>query len=415
MERARGTQDFSPEEMRKRQHIIRILQSVFELYGYEPLDTPVLERLETLTSKYAGGEEIVKEIFTLQDQGKRNLALRYDLTVPLCRFIAMNPTIKMPFKRYHIAPVFRDGPIKTGRYRQFTQCDVDIIGVTSINAEVEVLQLALTVFKKLKLQCSLKVNSRKILNGILESASVKKRDVETVILSIDKLAKIGKQGVLKELKQKGITASNELLELFAVTGNNSEKLKQLEKTMKSDEGKQGLAEMQALLEKVSDNTVLFEPSLARGLAYYTGIVYEAFLNNAEITSSISAGGRYDNMIGDFIGDKKQYPAVGISFGLDVLFNAMSLQETTTTRAYVIPIKTEVSEIVDALRDANIATDTDLSARGITKNLNYINTKNIPFAVIVGEKEKNAKKVTLRDMRTGKEQLVTIKEVIKILS
>ena len=196
LKRAKGTEDFIPEDKLVRNEIVSTLKKVFERYGFNPLETPILERYSTLSARYAGGAEILKETFRLKDQGKRELGLRYDLTVPLCRFVAMNPQLSMPFKRYEIGKVFRDGPITRARVREFWQCDVDIVGVKSTIADVEIIKLAIAAMKDLKLKCKIKVNNRKLLNEIIEYAGVKK-DKLNVILSIDKLYNIGKDNVIK--------------------------------------------------------------------------------------------------------------------------------------------------------------------------------------------------------------------------
>ncbi len=424
LERARGTRDFSFGEALQRQQIVSTLRRVFELYGYNPLETPVLERFETLASKYAGGDEILKETFKLRDQGGRELGLRYDLTVPMCRFIATNPNLKMPFKRYQIGEVFRDGPLKIGRYREFAQCDVDIVGVKSMAADAEMIAIAQNVFKQLQLSVVVKVNNRKLLNGIIAAAGIKAEKAETTILTLDKLEKLGQSAVEKELAEKGTpaAAAKKLMALITIRGSNSEKIRKLEREISSNEGKEGIEELQQLLKGINDQAnVEFEPSLARGLAYYTGTVFEAFLKGSEITSAVAAGGRYDKMIGSFVGSGREYPAVGISFGLDVIEDALGMVEKegrkTTTAAYVIPIKAvaEARKIAVELRKKGINTDSDMNNRDIKKNLEYAAAAEIPYAVLVGEKEVKSGKVTLRDMRTGKEETVTIAEALNLLA
>ena len=204
LKRAKGTRDFLSEEAILRLEVENSIREIFELYGFSPVETPVLERFDVLAAKFAGGEEIVKEMFTLQDQGKRKLGLRYDFTVPLARLVAMNPQLKLPFKRYQIGKNFRDGPLKPGRYREFTQCDVDIVGASSVKADAELANIAVDVFKELKIPAIIKFNNRKVLDAILEEAGVKKSQWVSVILTIDKLAKLGLSSVKKELKTKGV-------------------------------------------------------------------------------------------------------------------------------------------------------------------------------------------------------------------
>ncbi|MBI2144273.1 histidine--tRNA ligase [Candidatus Woesearchaeota archaeon] len=423
LERARGTRDFAAEGALLRQQIVSTLRSVFELYGYNPLETPIVERFDTLASKYAGGEEILKETFRLTDQGGRELGLRYDLTVPMCRFIATNPNLKMPFKRYQLGEVFRDGPLKTGRYREFMQCDVDVVGVKSMAADAEMVEIAQDVFRKLQLSVIIKVNNRKLLNGILAAAGIKSEKAETTILTLDKLEKLGQAAVEKELEGKGTSAAaaKKLMLLMALKGGNSEKLQKLGKEL-GGEGKEGIAELRQMLESLEEKgNVEFDPSLARGLAYYTGSVFEVFLKNSEIKSAIAAGGRYDKMIGNFVGSEREYPAVGISFGLDIIDDVLGMtakeKKKTTTAAYIIPIKiaaAEASKVAKQLRQKGISTDIDMNGRDVKRNLEYVAASGIPYAVLVGGKELRENRITLRNMKTGKEESVTLAEATAAL-
>ena len=412
---AKGVRDINPENKIKKQQIVETLKQTFEEYGYAPLETPIIERESTLTSKYAGGEEILKEMFTLKDQGKRNLALRYDLTVPLSRYIGMSPQLKIPFKRYQIGRVFRDGPIKLGRYREFWQCDVDIIGCKKINAEAELLALTNKILNKLKIKAEIKINNRKILNQILTYSKIPSPLTNTVILSIDKLEKFGIKVVEKELLNKGIkkSAIKKLKSILSIQGTNQEKINQLKKIL----GPTCLTEIKELLTllKAYDTKVTFDISLARGLSYYTGTVFEVFLKNSEIKSAIAAGGRYDNMISKLLETKKEFPAVGISFGLDVLADATPKKQIKTpTEIYIIPIQIKESaiKIAQQLREKGIKVSIDLMEKGISKNLDYANAYNIPYVLFIGEQELKNMKFKLKDMKTGKEQNLTIKNIIK---
>ncbi|MBN2367460.1 ATP phosphoribosyltransferase regulatory subunit, partial [Candidatus Woesearchaeota archaeon] len=324
LQNAKGVRDFLPEEMIPRQKILDKLRAIFELYGYNPLETPAVERLDVLTSKFAGGEEILKEIFKVNDQGKRELGLRYDLTVPMCKVVGMNPNLGLPFKRYQIQEVYRDGPIKLGRYRSFLQCDIDVVGPKSMAAEAEILSIVSTFFSEY-FDFRIKVNNRKLLNGILEAASIKK-DKMSAVLSIDKLEKIGAKGVKEELKEKGFPKKeiDSLMKILSIDGSNAEILKKLEPVIKSEEGKQGIAELKDLLgycKSMAVKNICIDISLARGLEYYTGPIFEVVLNGSEITSSLAGGGRYDKMISGFLGSG-DYPATGISFGIEPIFEAL---------------------------------------------------------------------------------------------
>lgn len=416
----KGTQDFSPEEKILRDKIVNALKEAFELYGYAPLETPVFERYEVLASKYAGGAEILKETFRLKDQGGRDLGLRYDLTVPLARYIGMNPNIKMPFKRYQMGEVFRDGPVASSRYRQFLQCDVDAIGSSSMATDAEIVSLAYRVFCKLNLEVDIKVNSRKLLNDILDYCGIEKEKQESVILSIDKLEKFGTEAVKNELKEQRIDEKkiSTVLSLISINGSNEEKISQLKKFLKNSEGLNEIEEMLSYLKNISLEAD-FDASLARGLAYYTGTVFEAILKGSKVKSSVAGGGRYDNMIGALL-DKGSYPAVGISFGVDRIYDALMEKEQitkkTNTKVYIIPIKTisESMKIAQQLRDAGINTDIDSSDRGPSKNLEYANSLGIPYVLFVGKKELQENKLKLRDMESGKEEMTNLKEIIEKL-
>ncbi len=416
MTNAKGTRDISGSDAVLRNQIVSTLRSVFELYGFNPLETPPLERFETLASKYAGGDEILKEVFKLRDQGNRELALRYDLTVPLARFIASNPNLKMPFKRYAIGNVYRDGPLKLGRYREFTQCDVDVVGSGSMASDAEMLKIALDAFERLGLDVVVKVNNRKVLDALLEQAKVPEDKKETVILSIDKLEKFGREAVEKELAGKGIAAAviMKLMQYISITGNSKEKMAKLRKIISSS----GLDEIEQVLKLAGSRNVEFDVSLARGLSYYTGTVFEVFLKKSEITSSVAAGGRYDKMIGCFVGSGREYPAVGISFGLDVIADAMNLGKKaaglTVVKAFVISIGEDkkAAEVVEKLRKEGINTDADYTGK-VGKAIEYANYYGIPYVVFVGKKE--GARVKIRDMRSGKEKLAAVSKVSKLIS
>jgi len=399
--------DFPPEEKILRDEVISVLKGIFELYGFSPLETPVVERWEVLSAKYSGGEEILKETFKLTDQGGRQLGLRYDLTVPLARFVGMNPTIKRPFKRYQIGTVYRDGPIKKGRTREFYQCDADIVGSSSPLADAECVQLALDVFEKLGIDVEVKINNRKVLYELAQAAEIPEELTEAAILSLDKLEKIGPDGVLREMIERGIARVS--AECFLSGAQDREALKKGE----------GYRELEPVLSALQDPRVVWTPSLARGLSYYTGTIYEVYAKNSSVTGSLAAGGRYDNMIGQFLGGSEKIPAVGISFGLEPILEVLKekhpnrIMRKTVTQVYVIPFKTLLAEgraICQQLRRAGIKTDMDFSAKGISDGLKYANAYEIPFVVIVGPDEVAAGKVKLRDMRSGEEKLLTVDEV-----
>jgi len=420
LETAKGVRDFGPEQKILRNKIVENLTQVFELYGFSPFETPIIERAEVLTAKGGAGEEsdVIKETFQLTDRGERKLGLRFELTLSLARYIGMTPDLKMPFKRYELGPVFRDGPIKLGRYRQFWQCDVDAIGSKDMMADAEIIMLALDCFKKLGLDAYLEVNNRKLMRGILEYAGISKKQANSVIITIDKLEKFGKAEVVKELKQKGVKPEqiDLLFKAFGLTGTNLEKLERLSKLIDNEIGKQGLFELQEIFSYVDTNQLVLNLSLARGLAYYTGPVFEGFMRNSKVKSSICGGGRYDNMIGSLLG-KEEIPAVGISFGLDVIGEIVKpIAEKTVADIYIIPIRTakQAMKICQKLRSNNIKADIDIGSRGISKNLAYANVLKIPYVLFIGEQELLQKKVKLRDMSSGKENLMGVDELITML-
>lgn len=416
---AKGMKDILPEEKIARDEMLSKIKEVFELYGYSPLDTPAVERYDVLASKYAGGAEILKETFKFKDQGNRELGLRYDLTVPFSRVIGMNPQLKMPFKRYQIDKVWRDGPMGLGRYREFVQCDVDIVGCKSVIAEAELMALSQEVLKKLNLKGIIKVNNRKLLNGLVrEFARTDK--IEDAILSLDKLEKIGKEEVKKELSEKGITVADELFKLLEQ--KNLEKLKKKIKAIEAQEGIKELEEFFNFAKLFGAKIIEFEPSLARGLAYYTGTIFEIVLTEGEVKSSAGGGGRYDKMISNFLESKQEYPAVGISFGLDRLFDALKSIEKIKIKkrvaeVFVIPIKLQKEAIKFAqfLRENGIKADIDLMDRGIGKNLEYANALEIPFVAFLGPEEAKKNKVKIRNMKNGKEEIVKWEKAVKILN
>ncbi len=420
----KGTKDRLPSEQVLREQIINEIKKVFQLYGFQPATTPILEIWEVLASKYAGGEEILKETYKLKDQGKRELGLRYDLSVPLARLIGMNPQLSKPFKRYEIGPCFRDGPIKKGRYREFVQCDADTIGVASMLADAECLAVAHQIFKSLGIDVYLEVNNRKLLSGLLISAGVPADLLSTTILSIDKMKKIGIEGVQEELDQKGVSPdlSSKIFEYFTIEGDYLEILDQLEKKMDDPVGLKGISELRELYHYISifgiEEDVKLLYSLARGLEIYTGTVFEAFAKDTKLLeSSLCGGGRYDKIIGEFIDSEKEMPAVGISFGLDTIYDAIASQRPATesvTQVFLIPIKTldACVEIASELRKNGIATEVDLLNRRVSKNMEHANRMKIPYVIIVGKRDLAQNLVTLKNMEEGKESSVKRDDIVK---
>jgi histidyl-tRNA synthetase len=418
---AKGTKDFYGEEAILRNQIKDNLRIIFERYGFLPLETPILEKLDLLTFK--GGDEISKEIFQLTDQGKRNLGIRFDQTVPMTRYVAMNAqTLKLPFKRYEIGPVFRDGPtqIEKGRYRVFTQCDVDVVGVASMSAEAEILALARDVFQSLNLgEVSICINNRKLLEGVMDCAKVPKEMRLKTIATIDKRDKIGLEGVALDLATSSENGSlfdyTTLVESVRTLSSNDETLGHAaDFAAISEQGKEGLAEIKQVLEfaKALDIPfVQFEPSLARGLTYYTGTTFEVFLKDKNVFSSaITAGGRYDKMIGSYLNEQREFPAVGISFGLERIVQVMQGKNQNTRKSvvdlYVIPIgntQSQSFEIANGFRQIGLNVDMDLLSRNPKKNIQYADSQGIPYVCFVGPKELSEGIIKVKNMTTGEEK------------
>lgn len=425
----KGTKDRLPNEEVLREKIVSIMKQVFQLYGFQPATTPILEVWDVLASKYAGGSEILKETYRLTDQGQRTLGLRYDLSVPLARLIGMNPHISKPFKRYEIGTCFRDGPVKKGRYREFIQCDADIVGVASTSADAECLAVAYQIFSRLGLEVYIEVNNRKLLTGILLAAGVPEHLLKTTILSIDKLKKIGMDGVREELETKGVPSNiiNEIFSYFSYKGSYFEILNQLEPRIENTIGNEGIAELRQLYHYLQlfniENEVKLLYSLARGLEIYTGTVFEAFLKEPGIIdSSLCGGGRYDEIIGKFLGsEEKQYPATGISFGLDTIYDAIATRwpsKSSVTDVYLIPVGNQaldpIVKLTTELRQNNIRAEFDLLNRSLSKNLSHANRRQIPYVIILGERDLTENCVTLRVMKDGTEQNIDLNQIVNKL-
>lgn len=423
LQRARGVRDFGPAEKIARDKIISTLKEVFEVFGYNPIETPVIERYELFASKYGIGQEsdAMRETFKFQDQGLRDLVLRTEFTVPFARFVGMNPQLKLPFKRYQIGKVFRDGPIKLGRYREFYQCDVDVVGVSNPAVDAELLNLINAAFNKLGLEVEIKINNRQTLNAILENAGVPKEKQTSAIISIDKLDKIGEDGVKAELADKDVNEemANKILSTLALAGNNEDKINRLREIIGDNDG---LKELETTIKTANETNVFFQPSLARGLAYYTGNVFEVFLKDkSKLSSSICAGGRFDDMIGGFVGTEEKFPAVGVSFGLDTIFDALklggkeTLDKQSVSEVYIIPLGPDNFEpsfkLAQELRKEQISVDIDFLERKIGKNMDYANSYGMPWVILVGDEEVRMGKYALKNMLTGEQENYSVNEII----
>lgn len=441
----KGTRDFSPVEMAKRNYIFDTIREVFYLYGFQQIETPSMENLSTLMGKY--GEEGDKLLFKIQNSGdyfsgltdeellSRNAAklaskfcekgLRYDLTVPFARYVVMHrDEISFPFKRSQIQPVWRADRPQKGRYREFYQCDADVVGSNSLLNEVELVQMIDAVFNKFGIRVSIKINNRKILTGIAEIIGEADKIVD-ITVAIDKLDKIGLENVNAELASKGIPqeAIDKLQPIILLSGSNEEKLETLKSVLAASEtGLKGVEESEFILKTIATlgikSEVELDLTLARGLNYYTGAIFEVKALDVQI-GSISGGGRYDNLTGVFGMDGMS--GVGISFGADRIYDVLNQLDLypkdaalgtqllfvnfgEAEAAYVLPILAKV-------RAAGIRAEIYPDSTKMKKQMSYANAKAIPFVAIVGENEMNEGKVTLKNMATGEQSLLAPEELI----
>ena len=444
----KGTRDFSPVEMAKRNYIFDTIKEVYALYGFQQIETPAMESLQTLMGKY--GEEGDKLLFRVLNSGdymsklsdeellERNSlrlsskicekGLRYDLTVPFARYVVMHrDELQMPFKRYQIQPVWRADRPQKGRYREFYQCDADVVGSDSLLNEVELMQIVDTVFTRFGIRVQIKINNRKILSGIAEVIGEPDKIVD-ITVAIDKLDKIGLDKVNEELKADGISdeAIAKLQPIIALNGTNEEKLQTIREVLADSEtGLKGVEETQFILDTLNgslNNEIQLDLTLARGLNYYTGAIFEVKALDYAI-GSITGGGRYDNLTGIF--GMPGLSGVGISFGADRIYDVLNgldlypKEAVNGTKllfinfgdketAYCLPV-------VRACRAAGISTEMFPDKAKMKKQMSYANAKAIPFVVLAGDNEIAENKFTLKNMTTGEQHLVTTEELISIVS
>lgn len=399
----KGFRDFLPLEARKRQYVLNILKKVFEKYGFEPLETPVLEYEEILTGKY--GEEGDKLMYRFEDLGKRKVAMRYDQTVPLARVVAQYQNqISFPFKRYQIQPVWRADNTQRGRFREFLQCDVDTVGAESPLSDAEILAIIYDSYKALGLNIIIKYNDRAVLKEIPPKA----------LPVLDKLSKIGKEGVIKELESKGFEMQD--------AQNLLKQVKSFQEPLRLLEIKNSFTQM-----NYSEDSILFDGKLIRGLDYYTGIIFEVVIKNQPNELSLGGGGRYDKLIGMFT--NKQLPAVGFSFGFDRIVDAMQTLNLfppeingSSTQVLVTIFSPELKNkslaILSELRNNNINTEIYLGEikekNPLEKQLKYADQKGIQNVIIIGPEEVEKSIVTLKNMKTREQKKLTLKDAIDLL-
>lgn len=444
----KGTRDFGPDEMAKRNYIFDTIKSVYALYGFQQIETPAMETLQTLMGKY--GDEGDKLLFKILNSGdflknakdeellERNplklqtkvaeKGLRYDLTVPFARYVVMHrEELQMPFKRYQIQPVWRADRPQKGRYREFYQCDADIVGSDSLLNEVELMQIIDTVFAKFGIRVQIKINNRKILSGIAEVIGEADKIVQ-ITTAIDKLDKIGLENVNAELAKEGIPtdAIEKLQPIIQLSGTNDEKLDTIAKVLSNSEiGMKGVEESRYILDALKKtnlkNEIELDLTLARGLNYYTGAIFEVKALDVQI-GSITGGGRYDNLTGIF--GMPGLSGVGISFGADRIYDVLNTLDlypkssvTGTQLLFINFGEKEMNYVlpfVAQARKANIRTEIFPDSAKMKKQMAYANAKNIPFVVLAGDSEIEQGKVTLKDMESGEQTLVSSEELISKL-
>ncbi len=423
IQNVKGGYDFLPKEQKIRNYINEILKSTFEEYGYLPIETPILCYFDMLAGKYDEDNDILNEIYKLKDQGNRNLGLRYDLTVPFAKFIALNKNeLKLPFKRYEINKVFRDGPVKVGRDREFTQCDVDVVGLSNQMIEAELLSLYVNAFTKLNIEINIKYNSRNLMRGLILDTGVSEELVPSTITIVDKIDKLTKEELTKSFIELGLTTTqiNLLLEYFTLS---LAELNNKFKTTTNEDIIKGLEELNNLEEYITKMNLskycTFTSSLARGQDYYTGNVFEVYEKNGLLSGAIGGGGRYDKMITDFINDGETYPAVGISFGLTSIFellkNREEFQISSPVDIYIIPMNTNIEslKLANSLRNLNLKVDLEMTNKKLKKSLDFCNKENIPYVIILGEDEITNQEFKLKNMLSKEETPIKFNELNRV--
>ena len=405
----KGTTDYYGKDQLIRNKITDTLKETFIKYNYQPLDSTVLYNYDILAYKYKDGAEILNEMYTLTDQGNRRLGLRYDLTIPFCKFIANQKDLRLPLKRYEIGKVFRNGPVKTGRCREFYQCDVDVVGISGQVIEAEQMQMVVDIFTKLGIDINIKWNNRKLMSIIIEDSNISKDKVEEVIGIIDKIEKISRQDFIKELSKIEIDeeTANKLLDNFNKSLTDYIETYENDERVVACEAIQEIKTLFSYIEKLnlSDNTT-FTPTLARGLSIYTSTVFEFFDKKERLTCSLGGGGRYDKIITDFIDDGNIYPAVGLSFGLEPIYTIIKdeMSSDNLIDAYIIPMGTEVESLMLArnLRQNNINVIIEMNNRKLKKCFEYASKENIKYVIVVGSDEIQENMYTIKDMTTSEQ-------------
>jgi len=423
----KGFRDFLPSQKAIRQQVIDTIRNIFEVFGFEPLETPALEYASVLEGKY--GEEGEKLIYKFEDRGGRQVALRYDLTIPLSRVIAMYPTLPKPFKCYQISPVWRADKPQRGRFREFWQCDADIVGSESMCADAEVIAATYYVLKALHFkQFKIRINNRKILNGIAQTSGIEGDTIPLLLRTIDKLEQKGIQGIQDEMLEKGFKEEcvKKILELYKLNNGNHNDLFKLKNRFAGSllvlEGIKELEEIFSYLtsQGVDSQCYCFDLSLARGLDYYTGPVFETTVDEPKI-GSITGGGRYDTLIGMF--SDTDFPATGSSFGLERIITVMEELNiapslSTITEVLVTVFSPEMQKdslrVASELRSAGLKTEVYFTHDKLKKQLTYASNKGIPFVTILGPDEQKNNNIIIRNMTKGSQKAVSCDDLVYTL-
>ena len=424
----KGTFDYMPQDMAIRNKITDILRSNFEKYGYLPIETPMLNYYDLLSYKYSDDAEILSEIYHLTDQGDRDLGLRYDLTVPFCKVVGLNKGLALPFRRYEIGRVFRNGPVKMGRTREFYQCDVDVVGIDNRYIEAEQILMAINTYRELGIDIYVKYNNRKLMSGIILASGVDDKDIDKVIGVIDKLEKVSREELNDMLKEIGLNdiVISKLFDLF------SKKLEDYE-TIVFDEDKidaknlfeEGLSEIKELNGYLAELGIIddcrFTPTLARGLSIYTGVVFEFYDKLQRISCAIGAGGRYDKIITNFMDNGEKYPACGLSFGLEPIFVILKESQNTPRLIdiYMVPFGEEnervaTLKLADEFRRMEYRVLIEMKKKKIGKCFEYADRENIRYVMIVGSDEVNSNNYKIKDMDKKIEYTYSLEELKKYL-
>ena len=425
----RGTRDFLPGEMIKRDYVINTLKKTFESFGFDPFETPAFENFELLATKGGGGDAIKDQIYYFKDKSDRELGLRFDLTVPMARVVANNPQLSKPFKRYCIGRVWRYEEIRKDRFREFWQCDVDTVGSKSMGSDTEILAVAVKSLENLGFKkFVIKLNNRKILSGLVELIRASTEKKFDIFRAIDKLDKFGKETVENELKSIDLTEeqTQELLKLITLEGKPESVLEKGGKILNETKiGLEGLKELKEIVDTSKsygfDDRIVIDFSLARGLDYYTGPIFEIIDKSGKDIGSLAGGGRYDELIELFGG--RPTPATGISLGIERIIEAMDQEKMfdlykTKVKVFVINVNDQVKDesirMVNKLRENNISCQVDLMNRNLKNQLEFADSLGVPFAIIVGPEEVKKKVFRLRDMKKRKETVLKFEELIKKL-